>query len=54
VDVLADWEGSPVAVRQGPVVATSFHPELTEDSRLHELALFDGQPAAADTPEASQ
>ena len=60
VEVLADWEGSPVAVRQGSVVATSFHPELTEDSRLHELALFDDQPAAADqpadadTPEASQ
>ena len=53
VDVLADWEGSPVAVRQGPVVATSFHPELTTDSRLHELALFDGQPTA-DSPEASQ
>ena len=28
-------EGSPVAVRQGSVLATSFHPELTEDSRLH-------------------
>lgn len=54
VTVLADWEGSPVAVRQGPVVATSFHPELTEDSRLHELALFDGQPTATDTPEAGQ
>lgn len=54
VEVLADWDGSPVAVRQGPVVATSFHPELTNDSRLHELALFDGQPAAATTPEVSQ
>ena len=50
VEVLADWEGSPVAVRQGSVVATSFHPELIEDSRLHELALFDDQPAATDTP----
>ena len=41
VDVLATWEGTPVAVRDGPVVATSFHPELTADDRLHRLALFD-------------
>ena len=54
VAVLADWDGSPVAVRQGPVVATSFHPELTEDTRVHELALFDGDRAAVDTPEASR
>jgi 5'-phosphate synthase pdxT subunit len=41
VDVLATWEGDPVAVRDGPVVATSFHPELTRDDRIHRLALFD-------------
>ncbi|ELZ29792.1 glutamine amidotransferase subunit PdxT [Halogeometricum pallidum JCM 14848] len=41
VEVLAEWEGTPVAVRQGPVVGTSFHPELTTDSRLHDLAFFD-------------
>jgi len=41
VDVLATWEGRPVAVRDGPVVATAFHPELTDDGRLHRLALFD-------------
>jgi 5'-phosphate synthase pdxT subunit len=29
-----------VAVRDGPVVATSFHPELTADDRIHELAFF--------------
>ncbi|GAA0265025.1 pyridoxal 5'-phosphate synthase glutaminase subunit PdxT [Halobacterium noricense] len=40
VDVLADWEGNPVAIRDGPVVGTSFHPELTNDSRLHDLAFF--------------
>ncbi|MGB9964188.1 pyridoxal 5'-phosphate synthase glutaminase subunit PdxT [Halobacterium hubeiense] len=40
VDVLADWEGNPVAVRDGPVVGTSFHPELTNDSRIHDLAFF--------------
>lgn len=41
VEVLAAWNGDPVAVRQGPVVATSFHPELTDDRRVHDLALFD-------------
>ncbi|MFC6836601.1 pyridoxal 5'-phosphate synthase glutaminase subunit PdxT [Halomarina ordinaria] len=45
VEVLAEWEGRPVAVREGPVVATSFHPELTPDSRLHRLAFFDALPA---------
>ena len=29
--------GHPVAVRQGNMLATSFHPELTDDVRLHEL-----------------
>jgi 5'-phosphate synthase pdxT subunit len=32
-------EGSPVAVRQGSVLATTFHPELTGDSRLHRYFL---------------
>ena len=41
VDVLAEFDGNPVAVRQGPVVGTSFHPELTADSRIHDLAFFD-------------
>jgi 5'-phosphate synthase pdxT subunit len=41
VEVLATWEGRPVAVRQGSVVATAFHPELTADDRIHRLALFD-------------
>lgn len=40
-DVLATWDGRPVAVRDGPVVATSFHPELTPDSRIHGLAFFE-------------
>jgi 5'-phosphate synthase pdxT subunit len=30
-----------VAVRQGPVVGTAFHPELTPDPRIHDLAFFD-------------
>ena len=37
--VLADVDGHPVAVRQGNVVAISFHPELTGERRLHELLL---------------
>ena len=41
VEVLATWEDHLVAVRQGPVVGTAFHPELTPDSRIHDLAFFD-------------
>jgi len=41
VEVLARWDGDPVAVRQGSVVGTSFHPELTADSRIHDLAFFE-------------
>ena len=41
VDVLASVDGRPVAVRQDNVFATSFHPELTEDSRIHGLAFFE-------------
>ncbi|MET8681323.1 pyridoxal 5'-phosphate synthase glutaminase subunit PdxT [Streptomyces sp. NPDC004647] len=40
VEVLATHEGHMVAVRQGAVLATSFHPELTGDHRVH--ALFVG------------
>jgi pyridoxal 5'-phosphate synthase pdxT subunit len=39
VEVLADVDGHPVAVRQGNVIAVSFHPELTGEARLHELLL---------------
>jgi len=37
VEVLAEYGGHIVAVRQGRVLATSFHPELTGDHRVHEL-----------------
>src|SRR6056297_1779434 len=40
VEVLAEWDGRPVAIRDGPVVGTSFHPELTDDVRLHRLTFF--------------
>jgi len=35
VEVLAEVDGHPVAVRQGNVLAVAFHPELTGDDRLH-------------------
>ncbi len=41
VTVLAEWDGHAVAVRDGPVVGTSFHPELTDDPRIHDLAFFE-------------
>lgn len=41
-EVLASWDGRPVAIRDGPVVGTAFHPELTPDDRIHELAFFGG------------
>ena len=38
VKVLAQLEdGRPIAVRQGTMLATSFHPELTDDTRIHGL-----------------
>ncbi len=40
-EVLATVEGRPVAVRDGSILATSFHPELTGNARIHRLALFD-------------
>jgi 5'-phosphate synthase pdxT subunit len=39
-EVLATFDGQPVAVRDGPVVGTAFHPELTDDARIHRLAFF--------------
>ena len=39
VDVLASVGPDPVLVRQGPVLAAAFHPELSGDLRLHHLFL---------------
>jgi pyridoxal 5'-phosphate synthase pdxT subunit len=39
VEVLAEREGEPVLVRQGRFLVASFHPELTDDTRVHELFL---------------
>jgi len=37
VEVLAAYDGHPVAIREGTVLACAFHPELTDDPRLHAL-----------------
>lgn len=37
VEILAEVDGRPVAVRQDNVIAISFHPELTEDRRFHAM-----------------
>ena len=37
VTVLGEDNGRIIAVRQGPLLATAFHPELTPDRRIHEL-----------------
>jgi len=39
VEVLAERDGEPVLLGQGRFLAASFHPELTEDTRVHELFL---------------
>ncbi len=59
VEVLASVDGHPVVVRQGQIVLSAFHPELTDDSRLHALlmalatssrhrAIGDQRPATSD------
>lgn len=44
VEVLAQVDGRPVLVRQGSILASSFHPEMTGDWRIHQmfLALIEG------------
>jgi 5'-phosphate synthase pdxT subunit len=37
VQVLAEHEGKPVLVRQGHLLASTFHPEMTGDDRVHKL-----------------
>ena len=39
VEVLASREGSPTLVRQGMLLGATFHPELSEDRRVHQLFL---------------
>jgi 5'-phosphate synthase pdxT subunit len=39
VDVVGRLHGEPVLVRQGRILAAAFHPELTDDTRVHERFL---------------
>ncbi len=39
VEVLAELDDEPVLLRDGDVLVASFHPELTDDPRVHELFL---------------
>lgn len=39
VEVLGEFEGKPVLVRQGHLLASAFHPELTDDLRIHKYFL---------------
>jgi 5'-phosphate synthase pdxT subunit len=45
VEVLAAYDGHPVAIREGSVLNCAFHPELTDDPRVH--ALFMAMATAA-------
>jgi len=51
VEVLAELEGHPVVARQGNMLVTAFHPELTDDLRLHAyfLAMAAGREQSAIT-----
>ena len=37
VEVLAEYQGHPILVREGHLLAAAFHPELTDDVRVHKL-----------------
>lgn len=37
VEVLSSYDGHPVAIREGNVLACAFHPELTDDPRFHAI-----------------
>ena len=39
VEILAELDGKPVLLRQGRFLVATFHPELTDDTRVHELFL---------------
>src|SRR5262245_56627548 len=39
VEVLAEHDGEPVLLRQGNITVAAFHPELTDDTRVHERLL---------------
>jgi len=52
VEVLAEFGGHPVLVREGALLAAAFHPELSDDPRLHRyfLSLVAGEWTAEGSP----
>lgn len=52
VEVLASVDGHPVVIRQGRVLACSFHPELADDPRVHALLMAMATAARKDRTEA--
>jgi 5'-phosphate synthase pdxT subunit len=52
VEVLASYDEHPVAIREGGVLACAFHPELTDDPRLH--ALFMAMTTSAEVDRARE
>lgn len=47
VDVLSRYDGEPVLVRQGRILAATFHPEITGDDRLHRRFVEQAEQAQA-------
>jgi 5'-phosphate synthase pdxT subunit len=45
VEVLGRWRGDPVLIRQGCILGATFHPELTDDRRIHQHFLQMGEAA---------
>jgi len=54
VEVLASYEGHPVAIREGGVLACAFHPELTEDPRFHAIFMAMTTTSAREREEATR
>jgi 5'-phosphate synthase pdxT subunit len=58
IEVLAKHAGKPAIVRKGKILATTFHPELTSDTTVHEyflkLAAESGKPRSASVAEISE
>ena len=48
VEVLARRDGTPVLVRQGHLLASTFHPELSADLRVHQLFVDMARTVAAE------
>jgi 5'-phosphate synthase pdxT subunit len=51
VEILGTWRGEPVLVRQGRILAATFHPEMTGDRRVHRyFTALAAEPSAAPVP----